>query len=476
MSGCENEKRLKKSDSFKEEDQVSNLPEPVLCRILSLLSMKDAVKTSLLGPKWKDLWAAVPNLEFDFKSMYHPNGPCCDSKDKLSKFMDFVEGGLILRDGLNIQKFNLSCFEICDFSQIYAWICNVITCNVQEIDIRLSVHPYGQLPWRLLTCKTLGVLKLTGRFVLNVPANICFPSLKILHLRSLIYTDDASIEKLFSSCPILEDLDVVRHDWDNVWSFNVSVQSLRRLSLCFHPKGFEFLKDHQHKIMVDTPNLEYLKLHNYVSEDYMFYNISCLVEADLDIIRPRVSSVRRSIFSKGVGKLFMRMSTVKLLSLSTRTLCVLLFVHDLRYNNIPTFHNLVRLKLGLDPFLGWHLLPKLLVSSPNLEVLCFEQGLVYVKNNNPNDHHIRFRSMPQEVPECLLTHLKTIEIHRLVGKIDELKLIKYFLKNAMVLKNMTIRCHCMNVVWNVRDRLLMFHDEIWKCPWGSSSCQVKFII
>ncbi|GFZ07516.1 F-box/RNI-like superfamily protein [Actinidia rufa] len=471
MSDCENEKRLKKCDPFQGEDKISNLPEAVLCHILSFLSTKAAVRTSILGTKWKDLWAFMPILEFDFKSMYHPNRMYSDSKEKLNKFMNFVERGLILRDGLNIRKFTISCFEICDFPYIYAWISNVVTCNIQELDIRLSLHPYAQLPWSLLTCRTLVALKLSGRFVLNVPSSIHLPSLKILHLRSLIYLDDVSIEKLFSSCPILEDLDVVRSNWDNVWSFTVSVPSLRRLSLRFDPVGLEFINSHWHKLTVNTPNLEYLKLHDHISEAYVFSNLSHLVEADIDVQRPRMSDVDSSTFAKRVHDLLPRISNVKFLSLSTYTLQVLGYYHGY---NIPKFHNLVHLKLGVDRYHAWRLLPNLLVKSPSLEVLLFEEGLVHVEN--PYDYYPEFSSMQLEVPACVVVHLKAIEIYKLVGMKDELKLIQFFVKNATVLEKLTIRCHCLNVVWNIREKLLTFRNELRKSSWGSSSCQLKFII
>ncbi|GFZ15489.1 hypothetical protein Acr_24g0016790 [Actinidia rufa] len=432
MSDCENEKRLKKCDSFQREDKISNLPEAVLCHILSLLSTKEAVRTSILGTKWKDLWAVIPNLEFDFKSMYHPHGIYSDSKEKLNKFMNFVERGLILRDGLNIQKFAISCFEIYDFPYIYAWISNVITCNIQEIDIQLSVHPYAQLPWSLLTCRTLVTLKLSGRFVLNVPSSIHLPSLKILHLRSLIYLDDVSIEKLFSSCPVLER----------------SGRSKERLG--------------QRTI-----------LHCFcaIAKKIIFTNLPHLVEADIDVQRPRMSDVDSSTFAKRVHNLLPRISNVKFLLLSTHTLQVLGYYHGY---NIPKFHNLVHLKLGVDRHHAWRLLPNLLVNSPNLEVLLFEEGLVHVENLD--DYYPEFSSMLLEVPACVVVHLKAIEIYKLVGTKDELKLIQYFVKNATVLEKLTIRCHCLNVVWNIRDKLLTFRDELRKSSWGSSSCQLKFII
>ncbi|KAF7113114.1 hypothetical protein RHSIM_RhsimUnG0160800 [Rhododendron simsii] len=54
------------------------------------------------------------------------------------------------------------------------------------------------------------------------------PNLKTLHLRSLIYLDDASLQRLFSGCPALEDLGSIRDGWDYTQAlfFGSSVVSL----------------------------------------------------------------------------------------------------------------------------------------------------------------------------------------------------------------------------------------------------------
>ncbi|XP_027342968.1 putative F-box protein At1g67390 [Abrus precatorius] len=54
------------------EDLTSKLPDPVLALIISFLPIKNAVRTSVLSPRWKRLWKTTPTLNFDHKLMLNP--------------------------------------------------------------------------------------------------------------------------------------------------------------------------------------------------------------------------------------------------------------------------------------------------------------------------------------------------------------------------------------------------------------------
>ncbi|KAL8482108.1 hypothetical protein ACS0TY_028313 [Phlomoides rotata] len=47
-----------------EEDRISELGDAILLRILCSINIKEAVQTSILSKRWKNLWTSMPDLNF----------------------------------------------------------------------------------------------------------------------------------------------------------------------------------------------------------------------------------------------------------------------------------------------------------------------------------------------------------------------------------------------------------------------------
>ncbi|OMO71449.1 hypothetical protein COLO4_28235 [Corchorus olitorius] len=64
-------------------DMISNLPDDIRCRILSLLPTDVAVRTSVLSTRWRYLFASLSNFDIDFG--FFKRRPIY--ADSLAKFM-----------------------------------------------------------------------------------------------------------------------------------------------------------------------------------------------------------------------------------------------------------------------------------------------------------------------------------------------------------------------------------------------------
>ncbi|KAL3635324.1 hypothetical protein CASFOL_019871 [Castilleja foliolosa] len=99
-------------------DRLSQLPQPILHQILSLLSQRDAVRTCVLSKSWRYLWHGRLNVEF------HDN--CFARKTEFWSFLDTTLQRY-LDQNLSLQKFLLDIPSVVvDFELLQKWIYMVI--------------------------------------------------------------------------------------------------------------------------------------------------------------------------------------------------------------------------------------------------------------------------------------------------------------------------------------------------------------
>ncbi|RZC51619.1 hypothetical protein C5167_020036 [Papaver somniferum] len=77
------------------------------------------------------------------------------------------------------------------------------------------------------------------------------------------------------------------------------------------------------------------------------------------------------------------------------------------------------------------------------------------------------------VPRCLLLHLKTIEIQKFEGSPEELKLVKYFWKNARILQVLIIQSGTIKTIAALEKKTQIM-ELLLMNPRASTSCKVKF--
>lgn len=134
-------------------------------------------------------------------------------------------------------------------------------------------------PLTFYHCETLVCLKLFYVTLDDAHAHfVSFPCLKTMSLADVVYPNEATFEKLVSSCPVLEDLVVDILVWDaNV--FRVRSQSLKRFTLTRPYPGL--LDPVIPGVVVDAPLLSCLSINNLAAESIIVNNMES--EAKLDI-------------------------------------------------------------------------------------------------------------------------------------------------------------------------------------------------
>ncbi|CAA3031098.1 Hypothetical predicted protein [Olea europaea subsp. europaea] len=148
--------------------------------------------------------------------------------------------------------------------------------NILELRLEGPLFTHCVFTW-----KTLTALDLKSNVILLDPEDIPtfdLPNLKKLRTRLFYHSSDLS-EKLFSSCPVLEDLTIegtVRSET----KFNISCLLLKRLKIKLQAWDFEGLK---YKFVINAPNLKYLELIDMFKAEYVVENLTSVVEAKLNM-------------------------------------------------------------------------------------------------------------------------------------------------------------------------------------------------
>ncbi|KAL8205649.1 hypothetical protein R6Q57_009200, partial [Mikania cordata] len=184
--------------------------------------------------------------------------------------------------------------------------------NVREVDLCLFAADPSIIPQSVFDCKQLVILKIDMLRNIEIPSRIHLPCLKILHLSLVAFLNDESTQKLFSSCPFLEELVL----WDCAYGMNnltISSLTLKKLSIMdyyrMHPNGC--------KIKIDAKNLTYLEYNGYLTNEIFLSNVSSLVKAYINV--PTLRQTQKEVACR-VADLLKGLANVVFLSVSKCTL------------------------------------------------------------------------------------------------------------------------------------------------------------
>ncbi|KAL7219031.1 hypothetical protein ACSBR2_012159 [Camellia fascicularis] len=243
---------------------LDDFPVDLLLYILSFLPTIDAVKTSSVSRKWRNLWSSVPSLSFDY-SIFPP----ADTPFLISlSFADFVDRTLLLRPPLSsLLKFRLQFDFSDDFysCHVNSWVSYAVDHLALELDLDFFIDRiydddndndndglgFGALydfPFGVLKNSRVRVLKLCHCY-LSVPPNLStmrFHSVKSMVFDQVGLSDDM-VSALILGCPNLEILGI-----DYCWAIrNLKICSAKLKELSLR----NFVGDEESSVEICAPNL-----------------------------------------------------------------------------------------------------------------------------------------------------------------------------------------------------------------------------
>ncbi|KAI4356394.1 hypothetical protein L6164_000421 [Bauhinia variegata] len=413
----------------KGRDRISKLPDDLLCHILSYLSTRDDIRTSILSSRWRMVWTSVLDLNF------HD-----DSFKKYKRFLEYVNLIMIQRDE-PIKKFSLK-GEFWNYYLLETCTNAALKCKVEHLNLNNYVYFLRSLPPRVLTSGTIVVLKLTSLKIslLGNPSPIYLPKLKILYLKHVVFDSSNDIVKLFSGSPVLEQLKLrcIKFFVSEITS-PIHLPKLKTLYL--ELVWFRVSED-MVTFFCGCPVLEQLfmkescanilHLPTYYPEGKI--NLPNFVKAEMTVKICKKNHSLRPLYN------------VQHLSLAIAYTVNMDEMQSIS-TNIPTFQNLTHLKLVLTfEHYRWDFLAMILDSSTKLESLVIDKFMCCCSQLANGYLSLE---LPQRDPVCVSTHLKGVCFRQYEGIKPELEIAKYILKNASVLENMTI-CWDKHLAENAR--------------------------
>ncbi|CAA7016731.1 unnamed protein product [Microthlaspi erraticum] len=430
-------------------DRISNLPDEVLCHILSLLPTKDSALTSALSKRWLNLWKLVP----------HPEKGKGERDEIRQSFVDFVDSVLARQGDSPVEKFTLKCITGIHPDIVNRWIRNVVQRGVSDLTLNTDFSYTNtdedgyRLPEEMFCSKTLVTLRLRSENCVDwwhPDMGSSLPMLKKLDINSeVIFCGE--IEEFVPSFPALEDLRMSNMEWPEL-DVTVSSESIRKLSL--HGTGCEPMKFWQNpkSFSFDTPSLLSLNYSELVAEDYPVVNMENLLEARINLIVTdgQIKRLRGTLDDDeelkdgeaeegdvvlhfgNVVKLMYGIRNVRKLCLPADTLEVLSQCCE----SMPVFNNIIFLGVTSEPNRVWQAMPGLLRNCPHLETIIF-QGLLHHVTDKCGDACpcISWEDKGRSLTSC---PVKMIEIQGFRGTMKEMTMIKHFLDYLPCLKLMKI--------------------------------------
>ncbi|VVA35909.1 Hypothetical predicted protein, partial [Prunus dulcis] len=352
MAKKKKEQNRSKASRILNTDEASNenlndLPEELLLRILTFLPTLDSIQTSLICQQWRPIWSRVPSLNFPFE-LFPSYEPPLDTRQFFAEFIDRV---LILRSNSPIHTFRLSFIYHDHYgSHVDSWVCSAIThLHARELHLDFFIHKdfhdedtfnhRYDFPFSVLRNGFVEKLGLTG-CDLTLPAKM-------------------STTFLLDYVRALELQNCWGHHHLKIYSTRLKKQVL----------GYFYDSEIQETLVIDCPNLFSISFDCCAFDKFILNNASSLVEFHVDMVHLIYRSYR--YWSK-VVRLLLQAPNVKHLNVQNWWFKFLTSKEDSFPKSFMLHNlNLLELRTGFTQYdlVGMAALLKL---CPNLETMILE--------------------------------------------------------------------------------------------------------
>ncbi|WZY85873.1 hypothetical protein YC2023_032257 [Brassica napus] len=375
------------------EDRISSLPDDLLVTILLSVPLKDAAATMILSKRWRFMWTMLPILVYKESDVESKNSVW----DFLDKSLELHKAPLL---GMYMQL-GPQCPLDADVGK---WVATALDRGLALLifELRWSADPTS-LPMTLYSCKSLKILRLSHKVLVDLPSSIWLPSLQILELNCVVYKNEDSLKRFLSSCPVLESMTVTREKDDNVKIFTVKAPYLLDLSYGNYMSDDDE-EDTGRCLVIDTPALTYLDIADYSGNSWSIENTPCLEEVYFNVDRSLL----------GFDKFLRSFSKVLFLELILTDKMIVCF-------STIEFSRLTKCKLFPNNS-NWM----------DSLVNCCQ------KTNHQPPIASMWWSQSISDPECLSSSLEKFELIDYGGREEERELVEYILTTSICLKTATI--------------------------------------
>lgn len=403
-------------ETEKEVDRISYLPGHIIDKVLSQLSLRDAVRTSVLSKKWRYKWNTLPHLVFDNQAVLIVSQDQTFIKNKIVSVVDHV---LLLHNG-PIHKFKLSHRDLIGVYDIDRWILYLSRGSVKEFILEIWKGHRYKLPSCVYSCQKLLHLELFNCLLKPPPTFHGFRNLKSLDLQH-ITMDQNAFEHLISSCPLLERLTLMNFD------------------------GFTLLNIH-------APNLQFFDIGG-VFDDVNFENTSHLAIVSIglyvNIENDRTLTLGNT---SNLIKFFAHLPSVQRLEVQSY------FLKYLAVGRIPerlpspcAELNYLSIRINFNDVEEELAALCLLRSSPNVQEL-----EILARPEEQSGSGSGANSWKKDCSSYLFNQLRLIKIVGILGLSCEMDFINFLLGNSPVLDKMTVKPASNDRGWELLKELARF--------------------